>query len=325
MSFKDLKKKSSLSNLQEKLQKTEESNSSNSYVDERIWTTQLDKAGNGRAIIRFLPAVEGEDVPWVKRFNHGFQDKGGWFINNCPTTVGGKCPVCDRNSDLWNSGDEDDKDYVRKNTKRKLSYYSNIYVVSDPSNPDNNGKVFLFRYGKKIFDKIQAAMQPEGMENEKGEFIYDTDPINPFDFWEGANFLLRIGKVEGYANYDKSTFAAPEPLDDDDKVLEKIWKSEYPLQEFLADDQFKSYEDLEEEMDRVLNGTTTKRTKVTTKDEDEDEQDEKPVAKTKTTKKKVTKKKTGRKVTKPVEDDEPVSEDDIAESADYFKQLAESE
>ncbi len=211
-------------------------------VDDRLWKPEVDKAGNGYAVIRFLPAPEGEELPWAKVYSHAFQGPGGWFIENSLTTLGQKDPVSEYNSQLWNSGLDSDKEVARKQ-KRKLSYYANIYVVKDPNNSANEGKVFLFKFGKKIFDKITAAMQPE---------FEDETPINPFDFWGGANFKLKIKKVAGYWNYDSSEFDRPSPLLDDDDALEAVWKQEYSLSELLAPDQFKSYEDLKKRLDYVL-------------------------------------------------------------------------
>ena len=211
-------------------------------VDDRLWKPEVDKAGNGYAVIRFLPAPDGEDLPWAKLYTHAFQASGGWYIENSLTTLGQKDPVSEHNSQLWNSGVDSDKEVARKQ-KRKLSYYSNVYVVKDPSNPANEGKVFLFRFGKKIFDKLTAAMQPE---------FEDEQAINPFDFWAGANFKIKIKKVAGYWNYDSSEFSAPAPLLDDDDAMETIWKSEYSLAELVAPDQFKSYEDLKKRLDYVL-------------------------------------------------------------------------
>tara|TARA_B100001094_G_scaffold311965_1_gene348149 strand:+ start:10161 stop:11084 length:924 start_codon:yes stop_codon:yes gene_type:complete len=243
MSFSDLKKKSSLGSLTSKLTKEiEKMNKTGSSGDDRLWKPQLDKTGNGYAVIRFLPAPDGEDLPWAKLYTHAFQGTGGWFIENSLTTLGQKDPVSEHNSQLWNSGLESDKDIARKQ-KRKLSYYSNIYVVKDPVNPDNEGKVFLFKFGKKIFDKITAAMQPE---------FEDEEPINPFDFWQGANFKLKIKKVAGYWNYDSSEFARQEPLLDDDDAMEELWKKEYSLTAIVAPDQFKSYDELRTRLDYVL-------------------------------------------------------------------------
>jgi hypothetical protein len=219
----------------------------------------MGKDGVGSAVIRFLPAPEGEDLPWVKLFGHGFQGPGGWYIENSLTTLGQKDPVSEHNRTLWNSGNEKDKDTVRKQ-KRKLSYFSNIYVVRDPANPQNEGKVFLFKFGKKIFDKILNAMQPE---------FEDEEPINPFDFWNGANFKLKIRKVEGYWNYDKSEFDSPSPLLDDDDALEALWKKEYSLSALVAPDQFKSYEELEKRLNAVL-GIGKVAPKSSTADEEEE-------------------------------------------------------
>jgi hypothetical protein len=250
MSFSDLKKQSSLGSLTQKLVKeVEKMSTSSSGSDERLWKPEMDKTGNGYAVIRFLPAPNEEDLPWVKMYSHGFQGPGGWYIENSLTTLGQKDPVSEFNRDLWNSGEEKDKETVRKQ-KRKLSYYSNIYVVSDPKNPHNEGKVFLFKYGKKIFDKIMAAMQPE---------FEDETPINPFDFWQGANFKLKIRKVDGYWNYDKSEFDRQLPLLDDDDALEAIWKKEYSLSSIVAPDQFKSYEDLEKRLKYVLGKKVTQK------------------------------------------------------------------
>ena len=243
MSFSNLKKQSSLGSLTAKLvSQVEKMNKGSNGVDDRLWKPEVDKAGNGYAVIRFLPAPDGEDLPWAKLYTHAFQASGGWYIENSLTTLGQKDPVSEHNSQLWNSGVDSDKEIARKQ-KRKLSYYSNVYVVKDPSNPANEGKVFLFRYGKKIFDKITAAMQPE---------FEDEQAINPFDFWAGANFKIKIKKGAGYWNYDSSEFAAPAPLLDDDDAMEAVWKQEYSLAELIAPDQFKSYEDLKKRLDYVL-------------------------------------------------------------------------
>ena len=243
MSFENLKKQSKLGSLTDKLVKEVEKMSTGSNgADERFWKPEMDKTGVGSAIIRFLPAPEGEELPWVKIYSHAFQGPGGWYIENSLTTLGQKDPVSEHNRDLWNSGSEKDKETVRKQ-KRKLSYYSNIYVVKDPAHPENEGKVFLFKFGKKIFDKILNAMQPE---------FEDEEPINPFDFWGGANFRLKIRKVEGYWNYDKSEFDSSSALFDDDDALEALWKKEYSLSAIVAPDQFKSYEDLEKRLKYVL-------------------------------------------------------------------------
>ena len=250
MSFANLKKQSSLGSLTQKLVKeVEKMNSNSSGGDDRLWKPEMDKTGNGYAVIRFLPAPDGEDLPWVKMYSHGFQGPGGWYIENSLTTIGQKDPVSEYNRTLWNSGNDKDKEIVRKQ-KRKLSYYANIYVVKDPANPANDGNVFLFKFGKKIFDKIMAAMQPE---------FEDETPINPFDFWQGANFKLKIRKVDGYWNYDKSEFDSPSALLDDDDALEALWKTQHSLAAMTAADQFKTYEQLQTRLDYVLGRKGTPR------------------------------------------------------------------
>ena len=245
-SFSELKRSASNSfeKLNQELTKLN-SNQSNSR-DERLWTCATDKAGNGYAIIRFLPAPGGEDVPFVRLFTHGFKGPGGWYIENSLTTIGQQDPIAELNTRLWNSGVESDKETVRKQ-KRQLNYYSNIYVVKDPANPANEGKVFLFRYGKKIFDKITDLMNPQ-FEDEK--------PVDPFNLWTGANFKLKIRKFEGYPNYDKSEFDSSGPLLDDDDALEAIWKQEYSLKELLDTKNFRSYDELKRRLDRALGLTT---------------------------------------------------------------------
>ena len=243
MTFSSLKKNKG--NAFQQLQKQLEETTSTRAVDERFWKLGTDKAGNGFAIIRFLPAGDGEDMPFVKLYSHAFQGPGGWYIENSLTTLGQQDPLGSYNRELWNSGDESLKDQVRKQ-KRKLSYYSNIYVVKDPSNPENEGKVFLFRYGKKIFDKIMDAVNGDDLEGRAG--------INPFDFWAGADFKLRAKKVAGYPNYDSSEFQNPATLEDlDDAQLESIWKRQHALQPIVAPDQFKSPEQLQQRLNQVLN------------------------------------------------------------------------
>ncbi len=260
MSFSSLKKQSSLGSLTAKLvSQVEKMNKGSNGADDRLWKPEVDKAGNGYAVIRFLPAPDGEDLPWAKLYSHAFQGPGGWYIENSLTTLGQKDPVSEHNSQLWNSGIDADKEVARKQ-KRKLSYYSNIYVVKDPTNPQNEGKVFLYKFGKKIFDKLTAAMQPE---------FEDEEAINPFDFWQGANFKLKIKKVAGFWNYDSSEFAAPTALLDDDEALEALWKKEYSLAELVAADQFKSYEDLKKRLDYVIGNK--KRSVVDESFEDESE------------------------------------------------------
>ena len=248
MSLQTLKRSNTLDKLLNAVKEESAPQEKKSYVDERLWKPELDKAGNGYAVIRFLPAIEGEDMPWAKIWNHAFQGPTGqWYIENSLTTVGQKDPVSEHNTRLWNTGLESDKEIARKQ-KRKLQYYSNIYIVSDAKHPENVGKVFLFRYGKKIFDKLMAAMQPE---------FPDETPINPFDFWEGANFRLKIRKVDGYWNYDKSEFEKPSKLDEDDNKIEEIWKKQYSLNDFTAATNFKSYEELKTRLDAVLSGTVS--------------------------------------------------------------------
>ena len=256
MSFSTLKKRSSTS-LEKLVQEAEKLNKQGPGADERFWKPELDKSGNGYAVIRFLPAPDGEDLPWAKVYSHAFQGPGGWYIENSLTTVNKKDPVGEVNRKLWNSGLDSDKDIARKQ-KRKLSYYTNIQVVRDPAHPENEGKVFLYKFGKKIYDKITAAMQPE---------FEDETPINPFDLWEGANFKLKICKVAGFWNYDKSEFDSPSALASDDAELEAIWKKEYSLTSFTADDQFKSYEELQTRLNEVLG--TNKRAAAPTVDSEE--------------------------------------------------------
>lgn len=244
MSFANLKKQSRSGSLTDKLIKQVEklNDKGNNGVDERIWKPPVDKSGNGYAVIRFLPEPENCELPWARVYTHAFQGPGGWLIDQCLTTKDQKCPVCEHNSTLWNNGTETGKEQARKQ-KRKLSYYSNIYVVNDPANPENEGKVFLFKYGKKIHDKIMEAMKPE---------FADEDPINPFDFWQGANFKLKIKKVAGYQNYDSSEFSPAGALFDDDEKLERIYNSLHDLNEFLDAKNFKSYDDLKKRLDYTL-------------------------------------------------------------------------
>ena len=288
MSLETLRKSNSLDKLLNAVKEESAPQEKKSYVDERLWKPELDKSGNGYAVIRFLPSVEGEDMPWAKVWNHAFQGPTGqWYIENSLTTVGQKDPVSEHNTKLWNTGLESDKETARKQ-KRKLQYFSNIYVVSDSKHPENEGKVFLYRYGKKIFDKLMAAMQPE---------FEDETPINPFDFWEGANFKLKIRKVDGFWNYDKSEFEAPSALGDD-SVIEGIWKKQYALKEFTASTNFKSYEELKTRLDAVLSGTVSVGNVTDTMDDE-------PIASPKVD-------------TKPVES----KQDDEEETMDYFNKLA---
>ena len=260
MSFANLKKQSKLGSLTEKLVKeVEKMNNSGGSSDERFWSLTVDKSQNGYAVIRFLPAPDGEDMPFVKLYSHAFQGTGGWLIDSCITTLNQKCPVCEHNSGLWNSGIDSNKEIARKQ-KRKLTYISNIYVVKDPANPENEGGVFLYKFGKKIFDKLTAAMQPE---------FEDEESIDPFDFWKGANFKLKAKNVAGYRNYDSSEFAVPGPLLDDDDALEALWKKQNSLAELVAPSQFKSYEELKTRLDSVLGTKGSRRTDEEVNDEDD--------------------------------------------------------
>lgn len=242
-SFADLKRSASsnLDRLTGELEKLNKPQSNNGR-DERLWNVSVDKAGNGYAVIRFLPAPSGEDMPFVRMWTHGFQGPGGWYIENSLSTIGKPDPVGEMNSKLWNSGIDSDKEICRKQ-KRQLSFYSNIYVVKDPANPENEGKVFLFKYGKKIFDKINDMMNPQ-FEDEK--------PVNPFDLWTGAEFKLKVRNVEGYRNYDKSEFGSVGPLLDSDEAMEKIWQSQYSLAEIIDPKNFKTYDELKARLNRVL-------------------------------------------------------------------------
>src|SRR6056300_28512 len=248
MDFETLKSSSSnfdkLTKALEQNLAPEDQSNKNKYQDDRFWKPDLDKTGNGYAVIRFLPSVEGEDLPWQRIWSHAFQDKGGWYIENSLTTLSQKDPVSEENTRLWNTGVDSDKEIARKR-KRKLSYYSNILVVSDPKHPENEGKVFLYKFGKKIFDKITESMQPA---------FEDEAAINPFDFWKGANFKLKIRKVDGYWNYDKSEFEGVSALAESDDKIKEVWSKQHALKPFLAADNFKTYDELKEKLNRVLSG-----------------------------------------------------------------------
>jgi hypothetical protein len=295
MGFSDLKKKSK-NGIDDLIKKMEDQTKSKDYKDDRFWRPEQDKTGNGFAIIRFLPPVDGEDVPWVKVYNHAFQGTGGWYIENSLTTLGQKDPVGELNNQLWNSGLESDKDLARVR-KRKLTYIANIYVVSDPSNPQNEGKVFLYKFGTKIFEKIQQVMKPE---------FQDEEAINPFDFWKGANFRIKIRKVGGYTNYDASKFDSQSALSDDDNKLEKIWKAQYPLLPLIDASNFKSYDELKARLYEVLGGDIrgAAPAQKTAEDMSEELVEKKPNLKTK----------------KPVEEDV----DDESDALSYFQKLAEN-
>lgn len=247
-SFANLKRSSqeSLDKLTKELVKINNPSSSNKDEDTRFWKPEVDKMGNGSATIRFLPAPAGEDMPFVRVWDHGFQGPTGkWYIEKSLTTIGQNDPVAEYNSELW-AVSEDDNSPTRKQAraqKRRLHFISNILVVRDPANPANEGKVFLYQYGKKIFDKLNDLMNPQ---------FDDEKPINPFDLWSGANFKLKIRKVEGYRNYDKSEFDSPSPVSEDDDRLEEIWNSEHSLKEFIDAKNFKSYEELKAKLNGVL-------------------------------------------------------------------------
>ena len=294
MSLQSLKKQNSLDALLGAAEKESAPQEKKSYVDERLWKPVMDKSGNGYAVIRFLPAPKDESLPWAKVWNHAFQGPTGqWYIENSLTTLGQNDPVSEMNSAYWNSGVESDKEIARRQ-KRKLQYFANIYVVEDPANPENEGKVFLYRFGKKIFDKCMEAMQPA---------FKDETPVNPFDFWEGANFKLKIRKVDGYWNYDKSEFGATEALFDNDDKLEDVWGKQYSLEEFTSPSNFKSYDELKTRLDNVLAGKTTVGNVTTSFVEDD------PVTVTVDTK----------------EEPAPtvtVSDDDDEDSMSYFEKLA---
>jgi hypothetical protein len=293
LDFAALKKtrNTSLTNLVKEVEKVTTRESKGG--DDRFWKPEVDKSGNGYAVIRFLPAPQGEDLPWVKMYNHGFQGPGGWYIENSLTTINDKDPVSEHNSMLWNSGIEANKEIARKQ-KRRLQYYSNILVVKDTANPQNEGQVFLYQYGAKIFQKLQEAMQPQ---------FEDEAPMNPFDFWEGADFKLKIRNFEGYRNYDKSEFDSASPISDDDDDIEAIWNKQHSLADFLKPSNFKSYGELKARLDKVLGVTDAAPMR--------EEQEVAPPPR--------------QKVAKAAEEDAPWSSDDEddEESLSFFKSLAE--
>ena len=295
-SFADLKRsrKSMYDKIMAETNKVQSGNQGG--ADTRFWQPEVDKVGNGYAVIRFLPASKGEDIPWVRLFSHGFQGPGGWYIENSLTTLNKKDPLGEYNSSLWNRGDEAGKEQARKQ-KRRLSYISNIYVVKDPAHPENEGKVFLYKFGKRIFDKINDQMNPE---------FEDESPVNPFDLWEGANFKMKIRNVEGYRNYDKSEFDAQSPLLDDDDELETIWGNQYSLQEFVDPKNFKSYEELQARLNRVLGASAVS---STAEEVDEDISPEPRQA----------------AAPKVEEEESSWSEESSDDSLDFFKQLAEED
>lgn len=259
MDFKQLKSQSGKKSLEHLTAELNKVSGNEKRGDDRFWTANVDKAGNGYAVIRFLPPPVNEDVPFIRMFSHAFQGPGGWYIENSLTTIGKQDAIAEYNSKLWNSTTDDkspEREQVRKQ-KRHLHFISNIYVVEDKANPANEGKVFLFKYGKKIFDKLKEAMEPQ---------FEDEEAVNPFDLWNGANFKLKIRNVEGYRNYDKSEFDKPAPLLKDDDKLEEIWKSEHSLQAFLAPENFKSEDDLRARLNKVLNTESVKHKKAVEED-----------------------------------------------------------
>ena len=243
-SFASLKKsrKTDLEKLQSEVDKINNPKTNFSRDDDRFWKAELDKSGSGYAVIRFLPALDDDKTAFVRVFNHGFQGPGGWYIENSLTTIGQKDPLSEYNSVLWNSGIEANKEIARKQ-KRRLTYFSNIYVVEDKANPQNEGKVFLFRFGKKIFDKISSMSNPE---------FEDETEVDVFNLWDGANFKLKIRKVDGFSNYDKSEFMAPAPLSEDESEMERVFGEQHDLEEFIDQKSFKTYDELKTRLDTVL-------------------------------------------------------------------------
>ena len=293
LDFNALKKsRGTFDSLMKEVEKIATPQTQDNTKDERFWQPEVDKAGNGYAVIRFLPPPKGEELPWVRIWNHGFQGPTGkWYIENSLTTLGKPDPVSELNTELWATGVEANKDIVRKQ-KRRLTYVANIYIVKDPAHPENEGKVCLYKFGKKIFDKIKDVMQPQ---------YEDESPINPFDFWKGANFKLKIRNVEGYRNYDKSEFEATSALGEDDD-LEAVWVKQYSLVEFLDPKNFKSYSELKTKLESVLTGAANAPRAEDTQLEDIP----RPVA------------------LKPVPKKE-TSFDDADESLSYFAKLANSD
>jgi len=302
--LKAMSGKQSLDKLSSELSKINGGGQGSSDKDDRFWYPNVDKAGNGYAVVRFLPPPPDEDMPFVRMFSHGFKGPtGSWYIENSLTTLGKPDPVGEYNSQLWNSGIEADKEIARAQ-KRKLAFISNVYVITDQQNPENEGKVFLFKYGKKIFDKLNEAMNPQ---------FADEDAMNPFDLWSGANFKLKIRNVEGYRNYDKSEFAPACPLFDDDSAMESIWKKEYSLAELVSPDKFKSYDELKAKLHRVLglDGSTLGKTPAAARANPAAQETDIPWAE-------APKFKSSSPAPAPAEDDED------EESMEFFKKLASS-
>lgn len=310
MSFSDLKSRRGRSTTEKLAEEAAKlAKPGGSFDDERFWKPDRDKSDNGYAVIRFLPASQGENIPWVRVFSHGIKGPTGkWYIENCPTTLQDECPACKRNSEHWNSGTEARKDIARKR-KRRLQYISNVYVISDPKHPENEGKVFLYKYGVKIFTKLMDAMDPD-FEDEKA--------INAFCFWEGADFKIKIRNVKGFVNYDKSEFAAPtQLLDGKDEELEALYATQHALQPFVAADQFKSFEDLSDHLDKVLTKSADDEGKTAA---DHAEETATPVADT-----------TPAETEEPAAETETVavgsddSDDDAKDAKGYFESLADED
>lgn len=301
-SLSDLKKsRGGFDNLMKEVEKISKPEGGRTE-DDRFWQPSVDKVGNGYAVIRFLPPPQGEDLPWARVWSHGFQGPGGkWYIENSLTTLGQADPVSELNTKLWNSGVESDKEIARKQ-KRKLTYIANILVIKDPANPENEGQIKLFKFGKKIFDKIKDITDPQ---------FEDEEPVNPFDFWKGANFKLKIRNVEGYRNYDKSEFDSPSEIADSDEEIEAIWKKEHSLAAFLDAKNFKTYDELKKKLDFVLNGANKSAKKAETAQLDDDDA---PVTKQASKEPKIP--------TKAVKREEVDFSDDD-DSLSYFAKLAE--
>ena len=301
MSFNDLKKNqgaSGLKLLQTELEKLNKKPDSGSNDDDKYWRLKTDKSGVGAAVIRFLPSSDGDQVPWVTVYEHAFQGPGGWYIEKSRTTLGKgeKDPVYEYNNQLWNSGVDANRDLARKQ-KRTAKYVSNVLVVKDPANPENEGKIFLFKYGKKIFQKIQEQMIPEN------DPVDQKDPLNPFCPWKGANFKLKSRKVDGYPNYDQSDFSTPEALfGGDDDQIQALWQTQTKLSDLVAPSQFKSYEDLKRRLDRVLGLSASARVDST------------PTQTTRTS--------FAERVTDVVEEESETVSDDMSDDLNYLQQLA---
>jgi len=290
-SFANLKKRRTTDHekLQSEIEKINKPQTNFSRDDDRFWKAELDKSGSGYAVIRFLPSLDDDKTAFVRVFNHGFQGPGGWYIENSLTTLGQKDPLSEYNSVLWNSGIEANKEIARKQ-KRRLTYFSNIYVVEDKANPQNEGKVFLFRFGKKIFDKISSMSNPE---------FEDETEVDIFNLWDGANFKLKIRKVDGFSNYDKSEFMTSAPLSEDESEMESVFGQQHDLEEFIDQKSFKTYDELKTRLDTVLGNIQTAAMTAPTSVENDDV---------------------------PFDGGTPIPESSTSEdeNLDYFKKLAEA-